>query len=425
MLMLPLVPGAEIIFVTAKLPTERVLEYYLSFVPADRRHDTRARIRLIEVPDPTPRSITAKLLDRPDLIARDPDDDARPPGLYRAVERHTSGDGCRPTASGSRSTAPPRPVAARVQEQRPKTHAQRRGALPFGQEDVRCVADVLAAAEAIRRQHASAAGVVIKLDNSGAGDGNRVIRFDGLAPPPPSCRTPSSPWSRGISPTSRAEPSSRSSSPGTSSSSPSVQVDIAPGRRVNVVSTHEQLLGGASGQVYLGCRFPANPDYSSQLTSYGEAVGKLLADQGAMGRFCVDFAATRSPSSAWQIHGLEINLRKSGTSHPLSLLHNLVPGHYDADVGHLVGRARCRTLLPLDRQPRRPGLARASRRRRHRCRPTGRAGVRPKVRDRRGPPHVRRPRYRRSIGLTTIGRSAGHAERLYQAAVAAIEGASC
>jgi hypothetical protein len=64
MLMLPLVPKSEMIFVTAKRPTARVLEYYLSFVPADRREDTRARIRLLEVHDPTARSITAKLAPR-------------------------------------------------------------------------------------------------------------------------------------------------------------------------------------------------------------------------------------------------------------------------------------------------------------------------------------------------------------------------
>ena len=52
-----------------------------------------------------------------------------------------------------------------------------------------------------------------------------------------------------------------------------------------------------------------------------------------MGRFCVDFVAARSPTGTWRVHGLEINLRKSGTSHPLSLLHSLVPGRYDAATG--------------------------------------------------------------------------------------------
>src|SRR5215470_19720522 len=40
--------------------------------------------------------------------------------------------------------------------------------------------------------------------------------------------------------------------------SPSVQLDISPSGEVAVLSTHEQLLGGEAGQVYVGCRFPAD-----------------------------------------------------------------------------------------------------------------------------------------------------------------------
>jgi hypothetical protein len=204
--------------------------------------------------------------------------------------------------------------------------------LPIGEEDVRDVGDVLAAAKGIRREHPDAAGVVIKLDNSGAGDGNRVIRFD-------TCPTAALVQSavEALEPQFLSELADgavvEELITGSQFASPSVQVDIAPLRRVEVISTHEQLIGGPSGQVYLGCRFPANARYRKQLTTYGAAIGELLAGHGAMGRFCVDFAAARSSSSGWQVLGLEINLRKSGTSHPLSLLHSLVPGHYDADAG--------------------------------------------------------------------------------------------
>ena len=43
---------------------------------------------------------------------------------------------------------------------------------------------------------------------------------------------------------------------------PSVQLRIRPDRNVELLSTHDQLLGGASGQSYLGCIFPADPAYS-------------------------------------------------------------------------------------------------------------------------------------------------------------------
>ena len=44
--------------------------------------------------------------------------------------------------------------------------------------------------------------------------------------------------------------------------SPSVQLRTRPDRIPELLSTHDQLLGGASGQSFLGCIFPADPAYS-------------------------------------------------------------------------------------------------------------------------------------------------------------------
>ena len=40
--------------------------------------------------------------------------------------------------------------------------------------------------------------------------------------------------------------------------SPSVQLRVIPDGTVEMLSTHDQLLGGPSGQSYVGCRFPAD-----------------------------------------------------------------------------------------------------------------------------------------------------------------------
>ena len=45
---------------------------------------------------------------------------------------------------------------------------------------------------------------------------------------------------------------------GTEFTSPSVQLRATPLGDVELLSTHDQLLGGKSGQSYLGCVFPAN-----------------------------------------------------------------------------------------------------------------------------------------------------------------------
>ena len=86
-----------------------------------------------------------------------------------------------------------------------------------------------------------------------------------------------------------AAASSRSGSPAQEMRSPSVQLRVTPGGAVELLSTHDQLLGGASGQSYLGCTFPADSAYARAITEHAETIGERLAAQGALGRFAVDF----------------------------------------------------------------------------------------------------------------------------------------
>jgi len=45
-----------------------------------------------------------------------------------------------------------------------------------------------------------------------------------------------------------------------------VQLRITPLGAVDLLSTHDQLLGGPSGQSYLGCVFPADTGYAALIT---------------------------------------------------------------------------------------------------------------------------------------------------------------
>lgn len=106
-LMLPRIKTCEFVFITCEFvfissqaPSSEVLDYYLSLVPADRRDGTRARMRILEVPDRTARAVAAKLLDRPDLVADLRASFRGPYGVHRAVERHAA----RGRAGGSRSS---------------------------------------------------------------------------------------------------------------------------------------------------------------------------------------------------------------------------------------------------------------------------------------------------------------------------------
>jgi len=96
--------------------------------------------------------------------------------------------------------------------------------------------------------------------------------------------------------------------------SPSVQLRILPNRSVELLSTHDQLLGGASGQSYLGCIFPADPAYSRLISQPAIRIGERLAKEGALGRFALDFVVTRDNGGDWSAYAIE--LRRGGTTHP-------------------------------------------------------------------------------------------------------------
>ncbi len=115
--------------------------------------------------------------------------------------------------------------------------------------------------------------------------------------------------------------------------SPSVQGRITPTGEVEILSTHDQILGGPDNQIYLGCRFPADEKYRLQLQQLGLQVGKKLLEKGALERFGVDFITVDQGNGQWDIQAVEINLRKGGTTHPFMTLKLLTNGHYDLSTG--------------------------------------------------------------------------------------------
>src|SRR4051812_9960286 len=115
--------------------------------------------------------------------------------------------------------------------------------------------------------------------------------------------------------------------------SPSVQLRVTPLGEVELLSTHDQLLGGPSGQTYLGCRFPADFGYARAITREAAKIGERLAREGVLGRFAVDFVVVRDRQDQWTPYAIELNLRKGGTTHPFLTLQFLTDGAYDSDHG--------------------------------------------------------------------------------------------
>ena len=115
--------------------------------------------------------------------------------------------------------------------------------------------------------------------------------------------------------------------------SPSAQLRVTPLGDVEALSTHDQMLGGPSGQAYLGCKFPASPSTGPAIMREALKVGRRLKKEGVIGRFALDFVAVLNDQNQWEVYAIEINLRKGGTTHPFLTLQFLTDGTYDAETG--------------------------------------------------------------------------------------------
>ncbi|MEM7249287.1 MAG: peptide ligase PGM1-related protein [Acidobacteriota bacterium] len=341
-------PRARMIYVTSRPVSEDLVDYFLGLLPGVIARHARKRLQLIATGDGSARPLTEKLLARPRVIASIADtieDRSRahlvpfnttPMEKELAVRLGIPMFACDPVHDHHGSKTGSRRIFDATDVQ-----------YPIGADDLGGRDDLLAALTKLRAAKPELASVVIKLDESVSGEGNAVLDLDGL-PAPGSDDEQSALEERlgAIRPeqagcdaeTFLANLAERRGIVeerivGDDFRSPSVQLRITPVGEVQVLSTHDQLLGGPSGQSYIGCRFPADPEYALTLAASGRRIGEHLAREGVLGRFAVDFVTVRKPDESWDVHAIEINLRKGGTTHPYLTLEFLTSGRYDAEAG--------------------------------------------------------------------------------------------
>ena len=328
---------ADLVFVCSLAPGPEVLAYLRDLVPPDVGRRMSERLHVVALEDPSPRPLAEKLLGRPDLL-----DEVRRlvAGRTAVIEpwNVTEHEVAVALELGVpiNGTAPELRSVAFKSAGRKLFH--RAGVpLPLGGEDLHTIDDVAATAEWIRAARPGVGAVVVKHDDSGAGDGNAVVDLrdasGGHRDPHEVLAAISALPAWFLDDLATGGGVVEEMVTGDGLRSPSVQLDLLPGAVVRVLATHDQVLGGDNGQVYLGCRFPADPAYAADLARHGDAVGRALDDLGCAGRVGVDFMAARTGEGPWSVAALEVNLRKGGTTHPFSALRSLVPGRYDAEAG--------------------------------------------------------------------------------------------
>ncbi len=357
MLMLLRLPRARLIYLTSQPIDPSIIDYYLHLLPGVPRNHARRRLILVSCHDDSASPLTQKILDRPRLVQRIRDAicdresthmacfNASPLERSLAVRLSVPLYACDPalwhlgTKSGSREVFREAGVE-----------------MPDGFEQLRDERDLAEALAELKHLHPELRQAVVKLDQGFSGEGNAIFSYDGC----PSGNALQR-WVRQELP-SRLKFEAREEAweryrgkfaemggvvecfvDDKGRCSPSVQCRIDPLGKIELVSTHEQVLGGPSRQVFLGCTFPADEAHRRDIQDAGTKVGQVLRRRGALGRFGVDFLSVRR-GDGWRHYAVEINLRKGGTSHPFMMLQFLTDGTYDIDTGLYrtgTGRVRC------------------------------------------------------------------------------------
>ncbi|HEX5215820.1 MAG TPA: peptide ligase PGM1-related protein [Vicinamibacterales bacterium] len=335
-------PRARLIYVTSQAVHPEVIDYYLDLLPGVFSGHARKRLFLISPLDGSARPLTQKLLDRPRLVAQIR---SLIPDLNRAhlvPYNTTTLEKDLAVALGiPMYGADPKHFDLGTKSGARKIFAEEGVPHPLGVEQLRTPEDLVAAIADLKRRKQAITRVVAKLNEGVSGDGNATIDVGG-ATTPMEIRTrvdamrfeaSSMTLDRYLGKLAEHGGIVEELIAGREFRSPSAQLRITPLGELEPLSTHDQLLGGPSGQAYLGCRFPANREYGPAIMHEARKVGRRLVKEGVLGRFALDFVAVRGDHGAWEVYAIEINLRKGGTTHPFLTLQFLTDGTFNPETG--------------------------------------------------------------------------------------------
>ena len=339
-------PRARLIYVTSQMILPNIIDYYLDLLPGVIPSHARPRLFLIAPLDGSARPLSDKLLDRPRLIERIRSLIMDPARAHLVPFNTTDREKELALRLGiPMYGADPKFFSLGTKSGCRKIFMEENVPHPLGYEDLGSKEEVIKAIAQMRVKKPSIQQVLLKLNEGVSGEGNAIIDLTGLPPPGNSkelsvleerlramkFELPDVTYESYMQKLEERAAVVEERIMGEEFRSPSVQLRITPLGAVDLLSTHDQLLGGPSGQSYLGCVFPADTGYAALITREAAKVGRRLAKEGVIGRFALDFVVVRS-SGKWEPYAIEINLRKGGTTHPFLTLQFLTDGTYDPDT---------------------------------------------------------------------------------------------
>jgi hypothetical protein len=351
LLMLLRRPRTRLIFVTSQRIDPTVIDYYLHLLSGVPARHARQRLLLFDTNDSSSTPLTQKILDRPMLIRR----------IRSAIgDFDNSHLVCFNTTMLERTLAVQLGIPLYGLDPELLDLGSKSGGreifreagipLPAGRERLHSKDDIVNGLTELWEERPQMQRAVVKLNEGFSGEGNAVLDFRPLAAYANAkleirksaigrhlesflkYEAPTENWESFSSKFIEMGGICEEFVEGSVKRSPSVQCRVNAVGEPQVISTHDQLLGGPSGQVYLGCTFPASNDYRNMIQDYGERIAEFLAHKRVIGRFAVDFVVVRN-GNKWDCYAIEINLRKGGTTHPFLMMKFLTDGYYDRQSG--------------------------------------------------------------------------------------------
>jgi len=339
-------PNARLIYVTSQPVHPDIIDYYLNLLEGVPLRHARERLCMLSVLDNTPRPLTEKVLERPRFLKRMRRLIGDPERSYLTCYNSTERERLLALALDiPLNGLDPAHLVLGTKSGNRRVFGEAGVSYPAGSEDLNSEDEIVDALIDLGRQRPDAKRAVVKLNEGFGGEGNGVFDFPANREDREAVRSAlmDLDWTSGTETHETFQRKFKAMGGiveelvvADEIRSPSVQMRIAPDGEPIVVSSHEQVLGGATGQSYLGCRFPARDDYRTLLLDEARKIGRVLSDKGVLGRFAIDFLVGRAASGAWQAHAIEINLRMGGTTPPYLALEFLTGGRVDPETGLFV-----------------------------------------------------------------------------------------
>jgi hypothetical protein len=336
-------PRARVVYVTSQPIHPMVLEYYFELLSGIPASHARSRLTLLCAYDGSPRSLTEKILERPRLIERIRAGIADRDRAYLTVFNSTPLERRLAVTLGIPMNGVD-PALASLGTKSGSRKVFREAGIdhPVGFEDLRTEDEIVDALDELRKMRPGIRRAVVKLNDSFSGEGNAIFRYSGIYAGAEvkdelhnlEFSIPTETPEAFLDKMARMGGIVEEFLEGREKESPSAQLRVDPHGRVQLLSTHDQILGGPSGQVFLGCRFPAEAEYRHAVQEAGLRIGEVLGRRGVVSRFGIDFLVRRSArGESWDLSALEINLRMGGTTHPYLALQFLTGGNLDRETG--------------------------------------------------------------------------------------------